>query len=486
MANAQGRSCTFVIDKANEASFPEAWPDTWAVGSYDRNTWFRCEVSFSSFSHLVFKFSVTPFHRLPLGLLSSLYLTHQPFSFLAFPAFCPSLILPHSRIPTVYKDNQLVITITPTLPQLWIAYFAPYSWERHMAFIGFCQAAKDHDGTALARVEAIGTSIEQRTIDCVSVGSGPRVCWLIGRQHPGESMAEWCLQGLLERLLDPRCGLARAVRQQATIHIVPNMNPDGSVRGHLRTNAVGANLNREWNPTGDYQAPTLERSPEVYYTLQRITATGCDLFIDVHGDEELPHIFFAGTHGIPGWSDRHAELWRIFTAAQLRANPDFQIGHGETSEGFGLMSEITKGKKKWEILLASRACRRLTGLSLSYGALFPFRNQKSGYDNDLVGEANLAICADAMAHRFDCLSGTLEMPFKDTYGHEMPGEGWSPERCRQHGASMLDAIAAVLPFLRAPFPFKNGGIGDGLQPDPCNQPGYKNPPSKNVFNTGGQ
>ena len=24
------------------------------------------------------------------------------------------------------------------------------------------------------------------------------------------------------------------------------MNPDGSVRGNLRTNAAGANLNREW------------------------------------------------------------------------------------------------------------------------------------------------------------------------------------------------------------------------------------------------
>ena len=35
------------------------------------------------------------------------------------------------------------------------------------------------------------------------------------------------------------------------------MNPDGSYRGHLRTNACGANLNREW------KTPTLEKSPEV-------------------------------------------------------------------------------------------------------------------------------------------------------------------------------------------------------------------------------
>ena len=45
--------------------------------------------------------------------------------------------------------------------------------------------------------------------------------------------------------------MARLVRRQ-----VPNMNPDGSWRGHLRTNASGANLNREWAD------PTPHASPE--------------------------------------------------------------------------------------------------------------------------------------------------------------------------------------------------------------------------------
>ena len=58
------------------------------------------------------------------------------------------------------------------------------------------------------------------------------------------------------------------VRASCSIYVIPNMNPDGSVRGHLRTNACGANLNREWCTTGSYEAPTLERSPEVYYCLQ--------------------------------------------------------------------------------------------------------------------------------------------------------------------------------------------------------------------------
>lgn len=118
----------------------------------------------------------------------------------------------------------------------------------------------------------------------------------------------------------------------------------------------------------------------------------------------------------------------------------------------------------------------------SHPALHP-RPLPSGYDNELPGEANLAICAEAVAQRFDCLSVTLEMPFKDTFGSTMPAEGWSPPRAKCFGASMLDAMASVLPFVRAPFPFGHGGIGDGREPAPWNQHGYKNPPSEHVYDT---
>jgi murein tripeptide amidase MpaA len=74
---------------------------------------------------------------------------------------------------------------------------------------------------------------------------------IIHRQHPGENMAEYYAEGLLERLLGLETnssidGTTCQVLQLYTFYIVPNVNPDGSVRGHLRTNAVGSNLNREW------------------------------------------------------------------------------------------------------------------------------------------------------------------------------------------------------------------------------------------------
>ena len=117
------------------------------------------------------------------------------------------------------------------------------------------------------RVRSLGKTLDGRELDCIDVGCGPLHAWVTHRQHPGESQASFFAEGLLERLLGLRTGRAvdgltkQMLRTTYTFHVVPNMNPDGSVRGFLRTNACGANLNREWGATGDYEAPTLTRSP---------------------------------------------------------------------------------------------------------------------------------------------------------------------------------------------------------------------------------
>ena len=80
-----------------------------------------------------------------------------------------------------------------------------------------------------------------------------------GSQHVSiqvKRWLKWLVEGLINNLLDSDCPTAKSLLDKANFYIVPNMNPDGSVRGHLRTNAVGTNLNREW------QSPSLEKSPE--------------------------------------------------------------------------------------------------------------------------------------------------------------------------------------------------------------------------------
>ena len=73
------------------------------------------------------------------------------------------------------------------------------------------------------------------------------------------------------RLLDADDPVARVLLAQCIFHVVPNMNPDGAVRGNLRTNGAGANLNREW------QSPSMEKSPEVFLVRQAMPQTGVDL-----------------------------------------------------------------------------------------------------------------------------------------------------------------------------------------------------------------
>lgn len=287
------------------------------------------------------------------------------------------------RVDTSFVDGVLEIAFTPETDVVWVAYFAPYSWERHMELIGWAQESP------LASVERLGASLDGRDLDRVTVGVGPTQVWIIARQHPGESMAEWWVEGLLERLLDPEDALARALRSRLTFHIVPNMNPDGSVRGHLRCNAVGANLNREWH------APTAERSPEVLNVLNEMDVTGVDLLLDVHGDEELPYVFISGCEGVPSYTEALAARDKTFRDAYERACPDFQQVHG--------------------------------------------------YGVDQPGEANMTMAGNAIAERFSCLGLTLEMPFKDNENAPDEEFGWSPERSKRLGAAVLEPLAVLFP-----------------------------------------
>ncbi len=162
------------------------------------------------------------------------------------------------------------------------------------------------------------------------------------------------------------------------------MNPDGSVLGNLRTNAAGANLNREW------LEPSIERSPEVKCVRDAMHATGCDAFFDIHGDENLPYVFVAGCEMLPNFTPQQAAEQDAFAADFRAANSDFQSEHG-------------------------------------YHA--------SKYKDDV-----LKLASKYAGHTFGCLSLTLEMPFKDNANAPDLRFGWSGARSARLGAAMLDPI----------------------------------------------
>ncbi|GKY96557.1 hypothetical protein MPSEU_000615300 [Mayamaea pseudoterrestris] len=304
------------------------------------------------------------------------------------------------KIETRYEDGKLkwMHQHDEFSSSVYFCYFPPFSYTRHLDLIQKCCSSP------IAAVESLGQSLDGREIECVTVGSGDRVGWIIHRQHPGEHMAEYYAEGLLMRLLGDSANDAAVekILSMYTLHIVPNMNPDGGVRGHLRTNAGGANLNREWADSSDvYQAPTLERSPEVFGVLNKMKDTGCDVFIDVHGDEVLPYNFCAQPT-VPNWGDRLRSLHGAFVSAYERANSDMQR---------------TIGYEAWDKPCSESKIHR--------------------------------VASSQVAARFDCLSVTLEMPFKDCLSNPDPERGWSPARAQALGASLLEPLLYVHPHLRA-------------------------------------
>ncbi len=330
---AAGEELTLKITGLNESAFTGGWPDYDACVSEDREFWARASSSFDKDE----------------------------------------------------ANGTLTISYVPSGNIAWFAYFAPYSMERHHDLVAEAAAS---EGVDLLR---LGTTLDGQAIDCLEMGEGERSVWLYARQHPGETQAEWWMEGVLECLTDPSDPVARALRSKCRFHIVPNCNPDGSRRGHLRTNAVGTNLNREW------AEPSAEKSPEVLAIRNHMDATGVDFAIDAHGDEAIPAVFLAGFEGIPSWTDAQGEDFYRYQRILDRRTPDFQT--------------------------------------------------KLGYPKAPAGKANLGISTNLVAERFGCTAMTLEMPYKDLADAPEPEQGWSPERCK---LLARDCLAALLEWLDDP------------------------------------
>jgi len=305
-----------------------------------------------------------------------------PFGWPGYKARVSTDRLTWRMIETRYVDGVLEFDWSGDSELVWFAYFAPYTMEQHDALVARTAAKPG------VTHRQLGQSLDGRAIDCFDIGSGPKSVWLYARQHPGETMAEWWMEGALERLTDSADPVTAALLTKATFHVVPNMNPDGSFRGHLRTNAAGVNLNREWH------APSPEKSPEVLCVRNAMDETGVDFAMDVHGDEAIPANFLAGFEGIPSWTDALGEKFYDFGRRLAAHTPDFQID--------------------------------------------------KGYEKSAPGKANLTMSTNQLAERFGAVAMTLEMPFKDHDPNPDTEFGWSPERSKRLAHACLEVLAGVI------------------------------------------
>ena len=287
---------------------------------------------------------------------------------------------------TEFNGEVLSFSFIPEHDAVYFSYFIPYSMEQHHDLIANA-VIYDH-----CSHELLGKSLDGQDMDLLRFSLGDtankKTCWIIARQHPGETMAEWWMEGCIEKLLNTNDPLTQKILSTCNVNLVPNMNPDGGRRGHLRTNAVGKNLNREW------ESPTMKFSPEVFLVKEKIKQTGADFFLDVHGDEALPYCFIAGTEGIKDWSEQRQIELDFYKNRLAEVNSDFQT--------------------------------------------------EKGYPPNAPGKANMTMSTTQTAALHNCLAMTLEMPFKDTTATPDEKYGWSTERSKQLSHSCLRVMEEFL------------------------------------------
>src|SRR6478672_11890622 len=148
VAGAAGREVTLRITNCGGSAYPHGWTDYKGVMSLDREEWVRISE-------------------------------------------------------TNYADGVLTMKLTPPQDVVWIAYFAPYSMERHHDLVTQTASLED------VHYRSLGKSLDGQDIDCLTIGEGGLNVWLYARQHPGESMAEWWMEGALEKLTDEDDPIAR-------------------------------------------------------------------------------------------------------------------------------------------------------------------------------------------------------------------------------------------------------------------------------------
>lgn len=315
----------FCIENASESAFADGWENYKTTASYDTKEWFRLQN-------------------------------------------------------TEYKNGKLYFSITPTETQVNFAYFTPFTYKQHLNLVA--TASKN----TLCTTTILGKTINKKPIELLQFGtssSDKKNIWIIARQHPGESMAEWFVNGIINRFVSEDTTIEQLLTS-CCFYIIPNMNIDGSIAGNLRVNTLGVNYNRVW------ENPNKTTEPEVFYCKQKMQETGVDFLLDVHGDEAIPYNFVTSLQGIPSITPEILADEIRFKNEWMSVTPEFQ--------------DVYK------------------------------------YENSAPNMANLAVCSYQIGELFKALSFTLEMPFKDNNDLPDAKKEWSAERSEALGASFLTTL----------------------------------------------
>jgi cytosolic carboxypeptidase protein 2/3 len=169
----------------------------------------------------------------------------------------------------------------------------------------------------------IGKTVMGHTMSALMVNdpqSSKAVVVVMARQHPGESVGSWLMEGFLSKLKNTESSICWL--------IVPMVNIDGVLLGNNRTGLLGYDFNRNWNadedPNREHLFPEIAGITRFFKRCRRQKHKQTKLFLDLHGHSSEPNVFSYGPP-LPKLSEYY-ENSRLFPFLMSRRNPSFKLG----------------------------------------------------------------------------------------------------------------------------------------------------------------
>ncbi|CAE6959266.1 Agbl1 [Symbiodinium natans] len=209
--------------------------------------------------------------------------------------------------------------------ELFFAAYPPYTYSMMQSFLSCLEqepAARAH----FVRAE-LCHSIGQLPVPLLAISQGLRTeeaegddeskakakyaIVITARQHPGEVVGSWAVQGLLRFLLGPTPA-ARCLREVYLFHVVPMVNVDGVVHGNSRCTLAGVDPNRVWHDPNPILHPVIFALKNHLRSLSQglqpaathhvgggsssSSVRGLEMFLDLHGHSAKFGCFFYGSN----------------------------------------------------------------------------------------------------------------------------------------------------------------------------------------------
>ena len=203
------------------------------------------------------------------------------------------------RIKTSFskKNKTLTWKHRSTKKNVYFAYYPPYTTVMKQKMM---MKYKNKKG---AKAKTLGKS----KVDALILGNGPLKIFIVARQHPGESIGSWMIEGFLKEYFSDV--QRKVVEDVFTFYIIPMANPGGVKLGHWYTNKKGQNLNRSWRHNKTSETNDIKRL---------MTEKKALLYLDLHGDEG------ASKHFITSCIESKNKVRKPFNNTMAKFCPNFQ------------------------------------------------------------------------------------------------------------------------------------------------------------------